>query len=89
MVESRTQLTKAGAMLQKAIMPLGVEGGTRSRAAESMITYKTSTRAALRVAPTRVSDLHTIVHESKNEKREAEYKTKSISRLAIGVRSLG
>lgn len=27
-----------GAMLQNSMMPLGVEGGTRSRAAESMIT---------------------------------------------------
>lgn len=28
-------------MLQNAIIPLGVDGGTRSRAADSMITYRT------------------------------------------------
>jgi hypothetical protein len=31
----------AGAMLQNAMMPLGVEGGTRSSAAERIITYRT------------------------------------------------
>jgi hypothetical protein len=31
----------AGAMLQNAMIPLGVEGGTRSSAAESIITYST------------------------------------------------
>lgn len=31
----------AGVMLQNAMMPLGVEGGTRSSAAESIITYST------------------------------------------------
>jgi hypothetical protein len=30
-----------GAMFQNAIIPLGVEGGTRSRAAERIITYRT------------------------------------------------
>jgi hypothetical protein len=28
-------------MLQKAIIPFGVDGGTRSRAADKIITYKT------------------------------------------------
>jgi hypothetical protein len=36
-----TLATKAGAILQKAIMPFGVDGGTKSRAADSMITYRT------------------------------------------------
>lgn len=34
--------TSAGKMLQNAMMPFGVEGGTRSRAAERMITYRTA-----------------------------------------------
>jgi hypothetical protein len=33
--------TRAGNMLQKAMIPLGVDGGTRSSAADRMITYKT------------------------------------------------
>ena len=31
----------AGNMLQNAMMPLGVDGGTRSSAAERMMTYRT------------------------------------------------
>ena len=31
----------AGAILQNAMIPFGVEGGTRSSAAESIITYNT------------------------------------------------
>lgn len=30
--------TNAGAMLQKAMIPLGVDGGTRSKAADRMMT---------------------------------------------------
>jgi hypothetical protein len=33
-----TFATSAGAILQKAMIPLGVEGGTRSSAAERMMT---------------------------------------------------
>ena len=33
-----TFATSAGVMLQKAIIPLGVEGGTRSSAADSIMT---------------------------------------------------
>lgn len=33
-----TLATKAGAILQKAIMPFGVDGGTKSSAADSIIT---------------------------------------------------
>jgi hypothetical protein len=36
-----TFATNAGAMLQKAMIPLGVDGGSKSRAADSMITYRT------------------------------------------------
>lgn len=36
-----TLATRAGAILQKAIMPFGVDGGTKSKAADSMITYST------------------------------------------------
>lgn len=32
---------RAGKILQKAIMPFGVEGGTKSSAADRMITYNT------------------------------------------------
>jgi hypothetical protein len=38
--------TRAGAMLQNAIIPFGVDGGTKSSAAESMITYNTVTRVS-------------------------------------------
>jgi hypothetical protein len=33
--------TRAGAMLQKAVIPFGVDGGTRSSAADRIITYNT------------------------------------------------
>ena len=33
---------RAGVILQKRIKPFGVDGGTRSKAAERMITYKTA-----------------------------------------------
>ena len=33
--------TNDGAMLQNAMRPLGVEAGTRSSAAERMMTYRT------------------------------------------------
>lgn len=36
-----TLATSDGAILQNAIMPLGVDGGTRSRAAERIMTYNT------------------------------------------------
>lgn len=39
--KSRIRPTKAGAILQNAIIPFGVEGGTRSSAADNIITYKT------------------------------------------------
>jgi hypothetical protein len=35
--------TILGAMFQNAIIPLGVEGGTRSRAADRIMTYRTIT----------------------------------------------
>lgn len=37
-----TFATNAGNMLQKAMMPFGVEGGTKSSAADNIITYSTA-----------------------------------------------
>ena len=34
--------TRAGVILQKRIKPFGVDGGTRSKAAERIITYNTA-----------------------------------------------
>jgi hypothetical protein len=43
LAEERTRLTiKAGKMLKKATSPFGVVAGTRSIAAERMITYRTA-----------------------------------------------
>ena len=36
-------------MLQNAIMPLGVDGGTRSSAAERIITYNTVIQALAQI----------------------------------------
>ena len=65
-----TFATKAGNMLQKAMIPFGVEGGTRSRAADKMMTYNTNTDGdsiSAYIALTRGAIKHTIIYESKQK----------------------
>lgn len=73
--------TNAGKMLQNAIIPLGVEGGTRSRAAERMITYSTANSQiqSLRPQPKseRVERKHTIIDQSKEKEGSPELEQES------------
>lgn len=62
--------TRAGVILQKRIKPFGVDGGTRSKAAERMITYNTAenfrTRSASQVM------VLAVIKEAEQEKRQAK-----------------
>jgi hypothetical protein len=54
-----------GAMLQNKMIPFGVDGGTRSRAAERIITYRTRTCRFRYVVHSQLA--HTIVEESEEK----------------------
>lgn len=43
--------TKDGAILQNAMIPFGVDGGTKSRAADKMMTYSTESIDSQFVVP--------------------------------------
>lgn len=60
-------------MLQKAMMPLGVDGGTRSSAAERMITYNTESRGQCPLGDTMARDPLTIVDQAKEKKGGADF----------------
>jgi hypothetical protein len=66
-------------MFQNAMIPLGVEGGTRSRAAERMITYRTtnSSKTFLVCAHDR---LLTVIDQA--EQKEGETETEEIPSLS-------
>ena len=68
-----TFATRAGAILQKAIMPFGVEGGTRSRAAERMMTYSTGDAISSNVVAEREWIPLTIIDESKQKEGCAQF----------------
>ena len=68
-----TFATRAGAILQKAIMPFGVEGGTRSRAAERMMTYNTGNAINSNVVAEREWIPLTIIDESKQKEGCAQF----------------
>jgi hypothetical protein len=73
--------TILGAMFQNAIIPLGVDGGTRSRAAERMITYKTN--RFMRTFPgIGVPRLLTVI--DKSEQKERQTKSDEVSPLSWG-----
>jgi len=57
-------------MLQKLMIPLGVDGGTRSSAAERMMTYKTGTNYLNAYA--RRQQILTIVDKPKEKKGDAK-----------------
>ena len=77
-------------MLQKAIMPFGVEGGTRSRAAERMMTYNTGNAISSNVVAEREWIPLTIIDKSKQKEGCAQFEEQStcILRLREHVYSL-
>lgn len=60
---------RAGNMLQKAMIPFGVDGGTRSSAAERMMTYKTGTGSSFQL-PTQNASGYTPLLISPKRKKE-------------------
>jgi hypothetical protein len=63
--------TMLGVMFQNAMMPLGVEGGTRSRAAERMITYRTTNSSKSFLACAHDRPL-TVIDKTKQKEGETE-----------------
>ena len=62
-------------MLQNAMMPFGVEGGTRSRAAERMITYNTTETLPFSSLLSYYSaEVLAIVDQPEHEEREAQFR---------------
>lgn len=70
--------TRLGATSQNRIIPLGVEGGTRSRAAERMITYRTADSLKYVLVCEQLM-LLTIIDQT--EKKEGEIKAEEIPPL--------
>jgi hypothetical protein len=57
-------------MLKKRMIPFGVEGGTRSRAAERMTTYSTR-QTIYSIVRKEWKKIDTIVDEAEEEERDA------------------
>jgi len=63
--------TILGVMFQNTMIPLGVEGGTRSRAAERIMTYRTRTSSEYFLV--RGNDgLLTVIDQAEQKERETE-----------------
>lgn len=60
---------RAGAILQKAMIPFGVEGGTRSRAAERIITYNTARHHTYDLMSFMTTSAHTVVNKAEKKER--------------------
>ena len=62
--------TKDGAILQNAMMPFGVDGGTKSRAADKMMTYSTECRYSIRGPYNGLVLGLTVIDKAKEEERQ-------------------
>jgi hypothetical protein len=62
--------TKDGAILQNAMMPFGVDGGTKSRAADKMMTYSTECSHSICGSHNDLVLGLTVVDEAKEEERQ-------------------
>ena len=70
--------TKDGAILQNAMMPFGVDGGTKSRAADRMMTYSTGCSYSICGPHNGLVPGLTVVDEAKEEERQGELPHQSL-----------